>query len=190
MYNIQMNISRPRIAIGLFPLFAICLLIGACTSRYRMDLYLVDDLHRYKMQVDQTAFARGTRLNSDPYGVPKVVVGDKSTVMIATGRRGAPEDRVTELGIGIDEYIIYRIYLELPADLTAGEVPLIDNSFVRLMKYFEIPADEKIFLPVSGQFTIDSVRSGDLFGTFTNARWENQNGIPVGFAGRVRFKVD
>ncbi len=185
-----MMTSRIKITVGLTALVSIYLLIGACTSRYRMDLYLVDDFHRYKMQVDQTAFAPNTNLNSNPYDTPKVVVGEKNTVMIATGRRGAPEERVTELGLGIDEYIIYRIYLELPANLEAGNIPLAENSFVRLMKYFEIPVDEKIFLPVDGQFVIDSVRSGNLFGTFSNARWENQNGIPVGFAGRVRFKID
>jgi hypothetical protein len=165
------------------------LLLVACASRYRLDLFLIDEYDRYKMEIDQTVFTPNTQLNN-PFDSPSVVQGDHNTVMISTGRRGGPDERISTFGFSVDQYIVYRLYLEFPLEMQPGSVSLVDHSFVRLMKYYEIPVDEKIFLPISGQFVIDSVRSNDVFGTFQEARWENKNGITVEFAGRLRFEID
>ena len=161
----------------------------SCSSRYRLDMYYVEGELRKEVDVESTAFAINSQLN-DPFGVPKVITGDRSTVVIYTGWRGDPETGFAKFGLGFDEYIKYRIYLEMPILPKPGIIPLEGNSFVRLMKFYEKPPDEKIFLPVSGQFVIDSVKSSDVYATFQNARWENKNGLPVEFAGRLKFPID
>ncbi len=167
-----------------------------CTSRYTMNLWLVRDREqagRAKIDVEETSYAPDTKL-SDPNGTPWVVAGDRSTVVISLGMRGEPiEQGAANIALGFDQYLKYRIYLQLPpAPIAATDtVPLAGNSVVRLMKFYEIPQIDKTYLPVgsAGSFIIDSVKSGSLFGTFEDAFWENIKGDRIGFEGRIKFKI-
>lgn len=187
---------HPRYALWLAALLGILVILPVgCTSRYAMNLWLVRDLERAeraKIDVEETTFAPDTKL-SDPNGTPWVVAGDRSTVVISLGMRGEPLERGSDIALGFDQYLKYRIYLELPsAPITAPDtVPLAGNSVVRLMKFYEIPQTEKTYLPLGNQgiFIIDSVSSGNLFGTFDMAFWENMKGERIGFEGRLKFKV-
>lgn len=174
------------------------LLLAACASRYQMNVWLVNEprpgvYERAKIDVEETNFAPNTRLNGH-LETPNVLPGDRSTVIISLGMRGESLDRTgMDLALGFDQYLKYRIYLELPpSPITRSDtVALAENSFVRLMKFYELPPQEKTFLPVgeTGAFIIDSIASGDLFGTFHDAFWENASGKRLGFEGRVKFKI-
>ena len=178
-----------------FKLCAILLLASlvasGCTSRYRLDLFLVRGAERAKIDVEGSRYTIDSRLGN-PFEAPRVVPGNASTVVIETGMRGQKMESPIPLtlGLGTDEYLRYAIYVELPSQPPRPEtIGLTENSFVRMLGHYEIPAREKVFLPESGQFVIDSVKSGSLYGTFRNAFWANEDGNRVGFDGRVKFKV-
>ena len=177
-------------------LAAMMVLPIACTSRYRMNMWLVrgqEQAQRAKIDIEETAFAPDTRL-SKSNGQPWVLTGDRSTVVISLGMRGEPLDRgAADIALGFDQYLKYRIYIELPpVPINAPDtIPLQGNSIVRLMKFYEIPQNEKTYLPISnrGALIIDSISSGNLFGTFQDAFWENITGERIGFEGRLKFKI-
>jgi hypothetical protein len=170
-------------------LLALIVLLGlGCSSRYRLNMYRVEGEVRRGIDVEETTFAINTKLN-DPYGVPKVITGDRSTVVISVSWRGETISGGERFGLGFDRYIRYRIYMEMPMLPKPATIDLRGNSFVRLMQFYEIPPDDKIFLPVSGQFIIDSVKSDDVYATFRDGRWENKQGLAVRFEGSLKFPV-
>ena len=163
-------------------------LCAGCVSRYRTDLFYLDDSGRKKVKVEETSFTENSRLNL-PYEGTKIIPGENGTVVITTGMRGDFLTGNRDLAIGFDEYRKYQIFLDLPLPPQPGTIELVDKSFVRLMKHYEKPAATKIYLPQSGTFVIDSVASGNLFGSIIDGRWLNQDSVQVGFEGQVKFKV-
>ncbi|HOD65754.1 MAG TPA: hypothetical protein PLR32_03900 [candidate division Zixibacteria bacterium] len=168
------------------------LLGAACTSRYRMELYYLADAERSRIDVEQALFTPATRLN-DPLAVPDIVSGEGSTAVITVGKRG---ERYPGTGayraLSFDQYLQYRIYLELPSppwDGLPDTIPVVGRSYVRLMRFYERPPAERTYGPETGAFVIDSVRGSSLYGTFDGAQWVNGAGHRVGFEGRVKMRV-
>ena len=171
-------------ALGLVVLLA---LSAGCVSRYRMDFYMVDGENRKKIEIEATEYTIDTRLN-DPLAAPRLMPGSTSTVTISVGTRGDREG-AKDLVIAFDEYLKYRIYVELPSPLSAGPVNLIGHSFVQLLKRYELPPEESAYLPVSGNFVIDSVKDSDMFATLQNGVWKNSIDSTVAFEGRLKIKI-
>lgn len=180
-------------------LLLLALLLPTCSTRYRMDLYYLDDGARTKIDIDNATFTPDTRLNY-PHDTPAIVRGDRSTAVIEVGMRGAPIDTGgLYQPLTFDRLIQYRIYLELPNTPfpnVPDTIPLDGNSYVRLMGFYEQTPNEKLYLPSTKVprdtdpiFVIDSVRSNNLYGTFHDAYWVNSKGDRIGFDGRLKMKL-
>ncbi len=176
-----------RIRMLVLAIAVLAVAIGGCVSRYRMDLFMVNGENRQKVDIEATAYVIDTRLN-DPLAENKLGPSTtSSTVTISVGTRGAPNDK--DLVLGFDEYLKYRIFIEIPTPLKPGRVALTDHSFVQMLKRYELPPEWKIYKPVSGSFVVDSVRESDLYATLQDGIWKNSVDSTVAFEGRLKLKI-
>jgi hypothetical protein len=161
--------------------------LPGCTSRYRLDFFLVQNEAREKVRIEKTEYARGAVL-ADPMTRDKIVQGDGDCLMLVTGSRGETIDKDAEDLVSFDRYVRFRLFIELPRDIASGRVDLIDHSFVQLMGRYEVPAEDKMYFPREGALVVDSLADKRLYGTF-NGRFENRRGEVVGFEGQFKAKV-
>jgi len=163
------------------------LVIGSCTSRYRLELFLVEGQERTKVKVEKSEYFLSAVLG-DPLSEDKVAAGEGNCLVIVTGSRGknlasGPEDVVS-----FDRYDRYRVFFELPMEIRPGTIPLNGHSFVQQMGRYERGAEDKMYFPVDGHLIIDSVSGGRLFAAL-NGRYENQLKESVSFEGQFKAKV-
>lgn len=159
----------------------------SCTSRYRLDLFLVRGEDRTRVKVEKTEYLLGAVLG-DPFSEDKVARGDGNCLVIVTGSRGKnlearPEDVVT-----FDRFDRYRIFFQLPATVRPDTLPLKDNSFVQLMGRYELSTEDKMYFPLEGRLVIDSAAGNRLFGTLSGS-FENRLKESVSFQGKFKAKV-
>lgn len=165
------------------------LALSSCASRYAMDLYLISGEKSQKVKVEQTQFAGMTVLAS-PYLEEKIVQGMGNTLMIGTGSRGTQGPKTSQYDVlRFDEYLRYRIYIQLPKALEKGSVSLQGNSFAQVLERYDKPQEENIFLAESGNFVLDSVVSRYLFATLQKGVFANSKGSKVTFDGRCKIRV-
>ena len=62
-------------------------LLAGCTSRYRLDLFMVIDGRDKKVSVESTEYIIDARLN-DPFDDNKIAAGEGGVVVLTTGTRG------------------------------------------------------------------------------------------------------
>ena len=163
--------------------------LSSCTSRYTMDLYLLSGTKATRIDVEQTQFAGMTVLGS-PLAEEKIVQGMGNTIMIGTGARGEREAKESQYDVfAFDEYLRYRIYIQLPVTLDRRTVPLQGNSFAEVLGRYDQPPEANVFLAESGSFVVDSVAAKHLFGTIKKGIFANSKGGKVTFDGRFKVKV-
>ncbi len=180
-------IDLTRFIRRLLPVLLTSMLLVGCASRYRLDLYLTGENVRTKVKVEQTQHIPGTVLG-DPYRDPRILSGDGSTALVTMGFRGESFSGFTHFGIGFDQYVRHRLYLQLPAVPESDTIALLENSFMQMLGQYDITEQDKIFLPVEGLFVIDSVTSDRLFGTISGT-FENPQKVPVSLDGRFKMKL-
>lgn len=171
---------------GLWALGAAVLLL-ACSSRYRLDLFMTGEGVKKKVRVEKAEILFSTDLNQ-PYAHQKTIVGPATTAVITTGARWKPTGDKRVFMFGFDEYLRCRIYVELPPSPIADSIDLPGRSFVHLLGRYDLPAESKIFLPDTGVFVIDSVTSKNLFGAI-HGLYKNESGTPLEFNGRFRIEI-
>ncbi len=171
---------------------SLCLLIVGmflfgCASRYRLNLYITSEGVTKKVEVEKTEFLVGSALN-DPYAQEKTVADSSNTVVVTTGARWQkPVDKRVFM-FGFDEYLRCRIYIQLPPTPVADTIDLQSHSFVHVLGRYDLPAADKIFLPSSGVFIVDSITTKDLFGAI-HGIYKNSSGAPLAFEGQFKVKV-
>lgn len=162
--------------------------LAACASRYRRDLFLVEGSDLNKVKVEKTEFVIDGILG-DPQADEKVVTGPGNCLILTTGSRGETAEGERQDLVGYDRYVRYKIFLQLPSRLQVGELPLENNSFVQLLGFYELPAEEKIFIARAGKFAIDSLTDKQLFGSM-DGTYENNLKEPVKFRGEFKVKIE
>ncbi len=159
----------------------------ACTSRYRLDLYLVIEGDEKKVKVERTEYVQGATI-ADPYADDKLVSGTGNCIILNLGRRGETQQVGLYNLVGYDEYMRCLLYLQLPQELEADTIALSENSFLQLLGRYDVRARDKIFLPVSGTLVIDSLSRKRLYGTIAGS-YANNQGQKFGVKGRFKVKV-
>lgn len=161
--------------------------LASCSSRYRLDLYMVSEGDRQKVKVEQTQYVLDAVLG-DAYDSRKLAPGEGNVAVITAATRGEEFAKSKMSLFRFDEYFRCRVYLQLPVSPQADTSLLEGNSFVQFMGRYDHPVEEKIFLPVSGAYVVDSVTSGALFISI-DGLFENQSEIPFQLDGQVRLKT-
>ena len=168
-------------------LCALLLTLAACSSRYRLDLHMVFDDERQNVKVEQTQYVLDAALG-DAVTDQRVVAGDGNVAIITAATRGKALAKGKMSVFQFDEYFRCRVYLELPSPPKTGTRDLKGNSFVQILGRYDQSAEEKIFLPVSGSFAVDSVATDNLYMSI-NGMFRNRSDIPLELDGRLKLKV-
>ena len=167
-------------------LLAIALLSAACASRYRLDLYLTLAESRQRISVESTQYVMDAAIRN-PYADDKVEVGPGNVAVVTIGTRGMRVEGHRWNALGFDEYFRCQIYLQVPPWPKPDSLVLVDRSLVHILGRYELPIEERVFLPREGYYIIDSVTDGSIFFTIDGA-FANKTGDQIEFDGRI--KVD
>lgn len=163
------------------------MLVIACTSRYRLDMFLVSGETKKKIKVEKTEFIMNGVLN-DPVAIDKVVRGPGNCIVLITGSRGEAVQIDLSNLVGYDRYLRYKIFLQLPSKPERGLIRLENNSFVQLLGYYELLPEDKMYLAREGTLVVDSIPGKHLFGTI-NGNYENNKKQQVSFQGQFKVRI-
>ncbi|MEW5796013.1 MAG: hypothetical protein AB1772_06590 [Candidatus Zixiibacteriota bacterium] len=163
------------------------LILSSCTSRYRLELFLVEGDSRSKVKVEKSEYFVGAVLG-DPLSEDKVAPGDGNCLVIVTGSRGESLGSRPEDVVSFDRYDRYRVFFELPSEIKPAAIPLKDRSFVQQLGRYDLSADDKMFFPADGRLIVDSVSGGRLFGSI-EGRYENHQKASIAFEGKFKAKI-
>ncbi len=163
------------------------LILLSCSSRLRLELFVTTDEVKRKVKVNQTDLFLSSRLNN-PKADKKIIPGKSNTAVLTLGGRWEKNDENSKQLLSFDEYWKARLYLQLPEQLESQKLNLKDNSFFILLGQYQIPKDEKIFLPQSGSLTIDSLASNRLFISIDGI-FKNPSQITYNLNGKFKLKV-
>lgn len=162
-------------------------LATGCVSRYRLDLYVASEGITKKVKVEQTQFIEGTTL-SDPYGDAKIVAGAGNTVIVTMGTRWGRGRPDSPRLFSFDEYWKSHLYLQVTRPVETGRCEVRDRSFVRTLGRYDLNQEDKVFLPSSGYFAVDSVTTKHVFITI-DSEYENRSGQPLRLSGAFKVKI-
>jgi len=176
--------SHLRVVAVLFLFASVC---AACSAKYRANLYAVTESGRTTLKPTEMFYVAGVGISSplaDAYLLP------------ATGYLAGAAYSVRDTGTvggGIDQGILqyrkrtdYRMFLPLPERLTPGPVTLDNSAFVRDFSNVEVPLTERTYLYSGGSFSIDSIKSSDLY-TSLRAVFRSLKGDSLKYAGQMKF---
>jgi hypothetical protein len=178
--------SGRLISSTLIVVIAVAMLVG-CVSRYRMELLLITDGESEQLKIEESNLVLRSVID-DPYADVKLRAGSEHTLMVVTSMRGKPLYTRPEMVFALDEYFRSCLYVNLPKQPVAGTIRLASQSFVQVLGQWEIPTEEKIFLPVGGELVIDSVVSEKLFATI-NGHFESRSGKSLEYRGQFKASL-
>ncbi len=167
-------------------LLAVALLSAACASRYRLDLYLTLAESRQRIGVESTQYVMDAVIGN-PYADDKVEVGPGNVAVVTIGTRGMRVEGRQWEALGFDEYFRCQVYLQVQPWPKPDSSVLVDRSLVHILGRYELPIEERVFLPREGYYIIDSVTDRSIFFTI-NGAFTNKTGDQIEFDGRI--KVD
>jgi hypothetical protein len=159
----------------------------ACTSRYRMDLYMETVEVRKKVKLEGTEFVQGAVIH-DATADEKLRTGSGNVVILSIGTRGdaIPSDQ-THL-LKFDEYFRCLIYVQLPLELKRDTLDLEDISFVQVQGRYDLTPEHKLFLARSGTMVVDSIPKKDMYATLDGVFVTTTDDTLL-FDGRFKVKV-
>jgi len=160
---------------------------GGCVSRYSLDLFMYADNVRRQVKVEQTQLVIDSRLG-DPYADQKILAGQDKCLILMTSARGQRTDSSWTQVFAYDEVLKTRLFIQLPPKVQPYRLTLKERSFAQMLGRYTVPADEKVFLPDTGDLVIDSLTKDHLYGTI-GARFMNKKGEPLSFEGKFRARI-
>lgn len=163
------------------------LLAAACVSRYRLDLYVVQENHRQRVKVEKTEVLMDSQIG-DPYASRRLDPGTDNVLVLTLGARGESIASGVDQIFGFDEYYQCQVFLQLPSEVAVDTLGLADRSFVRILGRYEVPAEDKVYLSTSGDLFVDSLTSKYLYVTL-DGDFQNRLGANLGVEGQFRAKV-
>jgi hypothetical protein len=178
-----MNLGRSIIVI----LVVASTFLTACSSRYRLDLHVTTDGYQLRVKVESSEFAAQCALG-DPYSEVKTIAGTGSCLVLTLKGRGSVGPQEKEQIIRFDEHMTFRLNVELPSLEKGRSLNLVDNSFVHRLGRYDIPAEEKIYLPTSGTMIMDSLAGDFLFAT-AHGKFATRGGKQLSVDGQFRARI-
>ncbi len=163
--------------------------LGSCTAKYQNRLHLVNEDGRTILKPKESFYVENMVISSpftDIYyraGKGHLAALAYSIKDAVTTAENAKND-VTQRHPRTD----YRMILPLPEKITTGEVELDNSAFVRDFSTAELTIAERTFLFAGGTFSIDSIKSSDLY-TSLNAVFRSLKGDSLTYDGQMKFII-
>lgn len=180
--KLHSGIRRFRSAIVAIVLLA---LVSGCASRYRIALYMTVEEDRRQIKVESTQLVFDAVIGN-PYADNKLDVGIGYVAVATTGTRLAGEKEGRWLGFSSDEYLKCQLYMEVPPEDDPSSVVLAGNTLVHLLGRYELPVEERVFLPKEGFYSLDSIDDKSLYFS-VDGIFANKSGELIKFDGNVKI---
>lgn len=165
-------------------------LAPGCTSRYRLDLFVSGESNpNARLKIEGTELIHDAA-PGDPYARTKIVPGPQNLGIVTASTRWQDEPIEGFHLVSFDRYWTARIYLALPAPVSAGNWEVsTERTYLHLLGHYEWDEREKIFLPDSGSYAIDSVSGETAYFTLA-AVYRNEQGKRLLLDGRFKMKIE
>jgi len=160
-----------------------------CTSRLKTNLYVGHRDETKKVKVEKTELVKQAQLG-DLYADQKITSSSDQAAIITISTRWG-ENEVASFSdqlLAFDKYWKARLYFELPEVLKPTKIDFKNNSLMHLLGHFHWKPEEKVFLPQSGYYTIDSL-SGDRLFITVEGEFKNQADLTYKVSGNYKIKV-
>jgi hypothetical protein len=162
-------------------------LLCACTSRYRLDLYVTEDGQARRVDVNETQYAMGF-VAGEALPDQQLIPGSGNSLILTAGTRNRQQAGQRDGVLSFDEYTRYRIWMELPLIVKPGTYPLTGKSVLFVLGRYDQPAASKLFSARSGTFTVDSVAGDRMYATLAG-EYRNDSDKPVSVKGQFRARI-
>ncbi len=182
-----MNIIIIRNRVSIFLIILSISVLSSCSGKYSRNLFMIFDEGQSKVKIEEARYIPGSVI-ANPFKEIKIKSGDGSIITFNTGFRGNTMKDMTDIMIGFDKYIKHTIYFQLPAVPDTGTYQLKDRSLIQLMGHYELSEESKIFLPVAGFISVDSINGNKIFGT-VKGKYENNDQTPLELDGNFTIKM-
>ncbi len=160
--------------------------LSSCSSKYARNLSMSFNEEQINIKVEEAKYIPGSVI-ANPYKEIKIKSGDGSMVTFVTGYRGKTMKDMTDIMIGFDKHIRHKIFFQLPAIPGTGTYYLKNRSFIQLLAHYELSESSKIFYPVAGFISIDSINGQKMFGT-VRGNYENDDHASFDLNGNFTIK--
>lgn len=164
----------------------VAVMIG-CSSRYRLEFSVITDTFSATQKAELNKFYKKAMLNN-PFREEKIIPGNKNVAVLDMSLRGKKLSSSTEEFLSFDELVKLRIYLQFNKKLSPGVAELKDNAFIALLENYQLDKDDKIFIPKSGQLSLDSLAGDHIFVT-VNGSFYNKKEQKIKLNGRVKIRI-
>lgn len=162
------------------------LVLVACSPKYSTIIDTVIDGSHRGGSVEEVKFFPASRLGN-PNSRYQIQEGDGNCLIVtATCRGETTEDDFSAL-LAYDQYLVYRIFMQIPDSVQMSRHNLIDSSFVQLSGMYQVPAEDKIFFPDSGYVEIVEIDGSRMYARF-DGHFRNTKGETLSFSGNFRTK--
>lgn len=180
-------IRKPITALLLLSLVIIA--VFGCTSRLKTNLFVEHKEELKKVSVEKTELIKNSQI-SDPFADNKITTGNEQTAIITISTRWGENQTPTfsDKLLAFDKYWKARLYFELPEDSKPAKIDFQGNTLMHLLGHFHWKPEEKIFLPQSGFYTIDSLNGDKLFIT-VDGQFKNEADMLYKISGNYKIKV-
>ena len=180
-----LNLMRQNLLLC-FPLVLI-LILPSCSKKYSTSMETIIQGTARNGSVEEVKFFPRSRLGV-PFSRNQIEPGSNNCLIVTSTCRGKTTDDPLAALLAYDQYLVYRIFLEVPDPVTVARHDLLDRSFVQLAGAFELPPEDKIYYPDSGYVGIESIDGDKLFGVLKGS-FKNTKGEEVRFTGTFRARV-
>ncbi len=171
---------------SLAALLFVSVLLGACTGKSILRLALTDPEGRRTVEIQGTQLVTNTELTPREAAKYRPGTANVLVVSILTRGRMVNDSIITEFFV--DESLRLNLFCQLPTELEPVVQTLTsETSVIQVLGLYDIPAEAKLYFPVSGTLAIDSLRSSDLYLTI-DAVFENSLGAQYTLDGRFRAR--
>lgn len=178
---------RHATSVHLAAAIATVFFLAACTQRYKLVLSATLDSRTQAVKPDGTEFFPGMRLVPE---LPEQFERGNGNVLVVVlpidGERASAEK--PEL-IAFDQRLAVRLYLQLQEQLSTGTQSFTDStSYLLLLGDYTMSETDRLFRPLSGELTIDSLVGKQLFATI-DASFENPFSRQLQLRGQFKGRV-
>jgi len=178
------------IKIRMTRLFVLCFVLIivslSCASRYRMDLFLTLEQERYNLNIEQSRLLPNTILVFDQSN-NRITNGIGNTSIVTVGTKVKDTIQANYPLFQMDEYLRCDLYIQFPDIIKPATSDLQENALLEILEKYEVPAEEKLFMPVSGTCTVDSITPQHIFCSVTG-EFANNKGRTLTIDGA--FKIE
>ena len=166
---------------------ALTVFLTACSSRYRLDLYLTADQERKKAEIEGTELVKDAVFEKTENGL-ELRPDEGHVAIIVAGRRGKKIETGLQYALAFDQNLRVKLYLQLPPKLEPASFDLRGHSAAQLLEHFDQSPAQKLYSPSDGIFRIDSLKKSMLYLT-VDGEFKNSEQKSIGLDGQFKMRI-